>query len=943
MSEPPGQVPPTVAGPDVYALLSDGTTVLIRPARADDFDAVKAMHEAMSPANAYLRFFSLSRTAPEREARRVSRGPGPDHAALLAFLGDQVIGVASYEVQPGTLAAEVAFAVAETMHHRGIATLLLEHLVSMARARGLSAFTAETLSENTSMLRVFNDAGLPTHSRRDQGTVEITIPLPSGSAGRQPGQASRGGPPGTGRQLEEYLDTVAARERSANVASLRPVFAPRSVAVIGASRRTGTIGRSILDNIVAGGYQGALYAVNRNASEIGGVACFPSVAALPEAPDLALIAVPPKEVLHAAEDCGVRGAKGVVVITADLDAAESAELLTSCRRHGMRLLGPNGFGVAVPAIGLEATFAATTPADGVAGLVMQSGGLGFALVEHLSRLGIGISSFASVGNKLDVSSNDMLMWWEQDGVTRLAVLYIESFGNPRKFARTARRVGRQLPVLTVHAGRSEAGQRAAASHTAAVATPLVTREALFEQAGIIATPSFGELLEATALLAAVRPPAGRTVAIVSNVGGAGVLAADACTDLGLTVHHPGSQTRNRIRELAPEGGSVAGPVDTSATVTVHDFRRVLELVSADEEVDAIIALVLPTRATGDLTSAIRDASVSVPMAAVVLDQPEAVRLLDGRSGRVPAYCYPEAAAAALARATTYGEWRGRRAGDVMDVPDVDLATARELIGRFLSASPGVPSPEGGWLSRTDGASVLGCYGIPLADGEQAARRLAAGGTEVLVRVEDDNMFGPLVVFGLDGAAARFPEDRVARLTPLTEDDADAMLASIRSAALLRGYRGGPAADRAALRDLLLRVSRMSDDLPEIAELDLSPVIAGPDGVVVAGARIRVTPQAPQDPFLRRLRLRPSAAHRRRDREVDQVRALGGRFRPGTGQAEDGHRRRREAGRRIGRRVGKADGQFRDARIVADDQHGPRCLGELADEHQQAEDRCLVYP
>jgi acyl-CoA synthetase (NDP forming)/GNAT superfamily N-acetyltransferase len=835
-------------GPDVYALLSDGTTVLIRPARAEDFDAVKAMHEAMSPANAYLRFFSLSRTAPEREARRVSRAPGPDHAALLAFLGDQVVGVASYEVQSGTPTAEVAFAVAETMHHRGIATLLLEHLVSLARARGLSAFTAETLSENTSMLRVFSDAGLPTHSRREQGTVEITIPLPPGPGGQpgtaeQSGQGGQGTPPGTGQQLEDYLDTVAARERFANVASLRPVFAPRSVAVIGASRRTGTIGRSILDNIVAGGYQGTLYAVNRNASEVGGIACFPSVADLPEAPDLALIAVPPTEVLRAAADCGARGVKGVVVITAGLDAAESAELLATCRRHGMRLLGPNGFGVAVPAIGLAATFAATTPADGVAGLVMQSGGLGFALVEHLSRLGIGISSFASVGNKLDVSSNDMLMWWEQDGATRLAVLYIESFGNPRKFARTARRVGRRMPVLTVHAGRSEAGQRAAASHTAAVATPLVTREALFEQAGIIATPSYGELLEATALLATMPPPAGRTVAIVSNVAGAGVLAADACTDLGLTVHHPGSQTRNRIRELAPEGGSVAGPVDTSATVTIDDFRHVLEFVSADEEVDAIIALVLPTRATGDLTAAIRDADVSVPLAAVVLDQPEAVRLLAGRSGPVPAYCYPEAAATALARAATYGEWRGGKPGDVMDMPDLDPARARELIRRFLAAAP---RPGGDWLSPADRAAVLRCYRISLAD-----REPAAGGAEMLVRVEDDQMFGPLVVLGV----ARFPADRVARLTPLTGNDADAMLAAVRS---------GPAADRAAARDLLLRVSRMSDDLPEIAELELSPVTAGRDGVVVAGARIRVAPQAPQDPFLRRLRLRYVTETARRD-------------------------------------------------------------------------------
>ncbi|MFZ0161953.1 MAG: GNAT family N-acetyltransferase, partial [Trebonia sp.] len=486
---------PVAATAGVYALLADGSTVQIRAAAAGDFAAVKAMHEAMSQDNAYLRFFSISRTAAEREARRVTREPGQDHAALLALYGAEIVGVASYEVvqSSGGKTAEVAFAVADTMHHRGIATLLLEHLVSLARARRIESFIAETLSENISMLHVFSDAGLPARSARAEGVVTITIPLPADD---------------TGKQLEDYLDTVALRERSANVASLRPVFDPKSVAVVGASRRRGTVGRSVLDNIRTCGYQGQLYAVNPNASQISGVPCFPDVASLPETPELALLAVPPLAVPDVAEACGARGVRGLVVFTTGIGTAESADLLAICRRHGMRLIGPNCFGIAVPGIGLDATFAAAHPAAGTAGLVMQSGGIGFAMVDHLSRLGIGISSFASVGSKLDVSSNDMLMWWEQDGQTKLAVLYIESFGNPRKFARTARRVGARLPVLTVHAGRSEAGQQAAASPTAAIATSLVSREALFEQAGIIATPGFGELVEATALLAAQPPPVG---------------------------------------------------------------------------------------------------------------------------------------------------------------------------------------------------------------------------------------------------------------------------------------------------------------------------------------------------------------------------------------------------------------------------------------------------
>src|SRR6516162_4085094 len=682
----------------VYALLADGTTVQIRPANPGDFEAVKAMHEAMSPSNAYLRFFSLSRTAAEHEAQRICREPAADHLALLALYGAEVAGVASYEVVKGSdKTAEIAFAVADTMHHRGIATLLLEHLVSQARARHIEAFTAETLSENTEMLRVFSDAGLPARSSRADGVVAITIPLP---------------PDDTGMQLEEYLDTVDLRDQSASVASLRPVFAPQSVAVIGASRRQGTVGRSVLDNIKRGGYSGRLYAVNPNARQVGGVPCFPDVASLPEPPDLALIAVPPHAVLDAAEACGARGVRGLVVLTAGLDTAASADLLAACRRHGMRLIGPNCFGVAVPSIGLDATFAAANPAPGVAGLVMQSGGIGFALVDHLSRLGIGISSFASVGNKLDVSSNDMLMWWERDPGTKLAVLYIESFGNPRKFARIARRVSATMPVLAVDAGRSAAGQRAAASHTAAAATPLVSREALFEQAGVITTPSFGELIETTALLASQPVPAGRTVAIVSNVGGAGVLAADACTDLGLTVHRPGGLTRRRLRALVPDTGAIGGPVDTTAAISSQDFRKCLELLAADDEVDALIALVLPTAATGDLVAAIQQAEVGVPLAAVVLDQPESVRLIPRTEGdgRIPAYGYPEAAARAVARAARYGAWRTEPRGQVPSFPDIRTEDARALVRGFFHATVG-----GGWMPPDKTAELLRCYGIPLAE------------------------------------------------------------------------------------------------------------------------------------------------------------------------------------------------------------------------------------
>jgi len=794
---------------NVHALLADGQITEIRPATPADFGAVKAMHEAMSPDNIYLRFFSISTLAAETEARRVCTEPPPGQVALLAVSDGTVIGVASYDIAAGTdhgktghektgheKTAEVAFAVADHMHHKGIATLLLEHLVSIARTQQITALTAQTLAENWPMLHVFADAGLPVQRRTEQGVVEVRIPLPSDD---------------TGTVLDAYLEKVARRERAADAASLRHVLAPESLVVIGASRRTGTVGRTIIDNIRTAGYRGRLYAVNPRAHQVGGVHCVPSVADLPEPPELAVIAVPAPAVLGVAEDCGKLGVQALVVITSGLEAAASADLLSACRRHGMRLVGPNCFGIAVPGLGLDATFAASHPKPGIAGLVMQSGGLGLAVVDQLSRLGIGVSSFVSVGSKLDVSGNDLLMYWEQDQITKLAVLYIESFGNPRKFARTARRVGASMPVLAVAPGT--AGQQDGAP-------PLISREALFEQAGIIALPGLGELIETAAFLATQQVPAGRTVAIVSNVGGAGVLAADACTDLGLTVHHPPGLIRRKLRTLIPDTGAVTGPVDTTAAIGGDEFRQVVELIAADDTADAMIALVLPTGVTGDLVAAIEQADVHIPLAAVVLDQAESVRLLDER---IPAYGYPEAAVAAVARAVRYGAWRSEPRGEVPSFPDVRTWDAHTLVRRYLDTHH-----DGGWLSPAETAGLLRCYSIGI------------GGPpgEVGVSVTDDQVFGPLVML-----ADRVTHEHRARFAPLTDADAETMIGSIRPAPL----------DPAALRELLLRVSRLADDLPEVTDLDLNAVIARPDGVLAVDARVKVMPHEPQDPFLRKLR------------------------------------------------------------------------------------------
>ena len=887
------------AGLGVYALLTDGTTIEIRPARPDDFEAVRDMHAKMSPQNIYLRFFGISRAAAEREARRICREPSQGRAALLAVLAGRVVGCGSYEITgDGSRSAEVALSVADDMHNLGIGTLLLEHLVALARTRGVRIFLAQTLSQNALMLQVFANAGLRAHRTLQDGVYDLRFPLPA-----HEGDADLG----------TYRDAVAERERSADVASLRHVLVPASVAVIGVSRRLGSVGRAILQNIVGGGFSGPVYPVNPGAAEVGGMPCVPSAAALPEQVDLAVIAAPPAAVVGIAEDCGRRGVKALVVTTSGLDRAARAQLLGICRRNGMRLVGPTCFGVANTAISLNATFAARHPRPGMAGLALQSGGVGVVLLEHLSRLGIGISSFVSLGDKDDVSGNDMLMWWESDAATKLAVLYLDSFGNPRKFARTARAVGRTMPVLTVNVGRSAAGLRLAAVRAAAEATPQLTRQALFEQAGVIATANLGELLDTAALLAAQPVPAGPRVGVISNTRGGGMLAADACGDAGLQVASLAEGTQRALRDLLPSIAAVAGPVDTTAVVAPGLFRRCLELVGGDPGVDAVLALAATT-ATSDLVPEVCAARLPVPIAAAVMDQVEVVRLLPGPdkdSSAVPAYAYPESAARALGHAARYGMWRATPPGSIPDLQGLYQDRARELVVSFLAGTP-----EGGWLPREQTAELLGCYGLALVDSaavtseddaiaaagrfggpvalkadvpglvvrrsgagavlldlhgadevrrgyrslrETFGNRLASvivqpmvtGGVKVEISVLEEQVFGPLVLFGLADAADVLP-DRAARLAPLTESDADDLIRSVR-APLLLGRPGAPAADLCSLKEMLLRVSRMADDLPQIAELELSPVVARPDGALAVNGRTRVRVAEPADAYLRQLR------------------------------------------------------------------------------------------
>ncbi|MBQ1089904.1 bifunctional GNAT family N-acetyltransferase/acetate--CoA ligase family protein [Streptomyces sp. B93] len=894
--------------PPVHALLADGTTVCIRPVVPGDRAQLEGLFQEMSPENLRMRFFAASRRAADQAAERACATGRPGHRALLAERAQQVLGLAEYQTvedatdTTGPATADFSIAVAEGLHHRGVGTLLVEHLVSAARTDGITTFTADALSENHQVMRLFTDLGLHIARRLDGPEVHCTIALDPD---------------------DTYLSAVEERGRTADVASLEPLLRPRTVAVIGAGRRPGSVGRALLHHLHTGGFAGRLLAVNPRCTSILGIPSYPSVALLPRTPDLAVIAAPAAAVPGIAEECGKAGVRALVVVSSGLDTTAARALVTACRTHGMRLVGPNCLGIAntEPGLGLDATFAATHPRPGTAGVAVQSGGVGIALLDGLSRLGIGVSSFVSLGDKYDVSGNDLLQWWESDERTDLALLHLESFGNPRAFSRTARRVSRRIPVLTVDAGRTDAGRRAAASHTAAAATGTMTRQALFTQAGITATHSIGELLETAALLHSQPLPTGGRVAVVTNAGGAGVLAADACAEAGLVLPQPTPDLVDELRDLLPEGAGVGNPVDATAAVTETELRACVDRLMEHQGIDAVLVALVPTAvaaATGDdLVRAVttRPARRAHPVAVVRLEQEVPVTLLPAADGTVPSYAEPRAVARALASAARRAAWLARPAGRVAELDDVDTARAHQVTEEFLAAHP-----DGGWLDPRTCAELLACYGIPQlpwawaetedqavlaaerlrgADGrvvmkahwpgllhksEQRAvhldlrgdaqvraafrdletrfaglltgvvvQPLAPRGTELFAGVVQDEVFGPLVLFGLGGTATEVLADHAARLAPLTGHDVHDLIAGPRCAPLLFGAHGNGPVDLEGLEQLLHRLSRMAADLPQLAEADFNPVLATPERVTVLDARLRLLPRRSRDPYLRRLR------------------------------------------------------------------------------------------
>lgn len=889
-------------------ILRDGSTALIRIAQPEDREALLAFFEHLSPESKQKRFFSLA--APRREwINTLCDASNPRQQLSLIVLrimgrGPRIIATGSYLTDKDKDdIAEVALAVDDDFHGKGLGSLLLERLAMLAVSHGITRFWAVTHVDNRPMLEVFYRSGFQVRETLEHGYVHLVFSV-------TPTEASVA--------RSELLD------RLFTTASLRPLFRPTSVAVIGASRAPASIGYRILEALVMNRFQGPVYPVNPKAAVVGSIRAYPSVRDLPEAVDLAVIAVPREAVLGVVDECAEKGVGALVVITAGFAevgaegrAAQQA-LVDKVRGYGMRMVGPNCLGLlnTDPQIQMNASFSPIFPPPGRVAMSSQSGALGMAILGFARQLQLGLSTFVSVGNKADVSGNDLLQYWEEDEHTDVILLYLESFGNPRRFARIARRVSRRKPIVVMKSGRTKAGSRAAGSHTAALAASDVAVDALFHQTGVIRADTLAEMFDLAAVLGSQPLPKGRRVAIVTNAGGPGILCTDTCEAGGLVVPELTEATKTRLKAFLPPQASFDNPVDMIASAGPEHYRQTIETVLKADEVDALVVIYIPIDFS-QKTKILEAISAGVaagraaggagkPVLASLMTEEGANQPLRAGEESIPAYTFPEAAARVLSKVAEYAEWRAQPLGVVLDYDDANPQIARDLCQMALDLR------GAGWLSTTETRQVLMAMGLPVAPGGVATtadeavelaqqigfpvavklashvivhktemggialnlqhdtevreafaamrQRLAqegqveamegvlvqpmvTGGVEVMVGVTADPLFGPLIAFGLGGVHVEVLGDVCFRVTPLTDRDAGEMIQAIRGHRLLEGYRGHPPADVKALEEILLRMSFLVDQVAEITEIDLNPIfaLAPGQGCQIVDARIRVEP------------------------------------------------------------------------------------------------------
>ncbi|MEV0277558.1 GNAT family N-acetyltransferase [Streptomyces sp. NPDC050610] len=910
-------------------VLRDGGTAQIRPITAADAQRLVSFYEQVSDESKYYRFFAPYPRLSDRDVHRFTHHDYVDRVGLAATVGDEFIATVRYDrIDARGMAAtapadeaEVAFLVQDAHQGRGVASALLEHIAAVARERSIRRFAAEVLPANTKMIKVFTDAGYTQKRSFEDGVVRLEFDL---------------------EPTDQSLAVQRAREQRAEARSVQRLLAPGAVAVVGTGREPGGVGRAALRNLLEGGFTGRAYAVNRafpaGSSRLRpeGVPAYRSVGDIEETVDLAVVAVPAEQVPGVVADCGEHGVQGLVVLSAGY--AESGpegrdrqrELVRQARSYGMRVIGPNAFGLINTASGvrLNASLSPEMPAAGQVGLFSQSGAIGIALLSGLHRRAAslaGVSTFVSAGNRADVSGNDFLQYWHDDPDTAVVVMYLESIGDPRKFTRLAKRTAAVKPVVVVKGARH--GGTAPSGHAVPMTRiPDATVSDLFRQAGVIRVDTVTELADTGLLLAAQPLPGGPRVAILGNSDSLALLTYDAC----LT---------ERLRPLPPRDLTTgAGPAD---------FRAALADALADDLCDAVVVTAIPwvgDASAAQLAAALREALAAAPtakpVAVVHLEIPGLAEALAApqedpeaapgpAAGGIPSYPAAERAVRALAQAARYAQWRKGAAapGRVPEFEDIDEAGAAADIDVLLAAhgeaaygraarasgdgpplgeAPAAPAPRSVQLSAADTQRLLARYGIPVlpalpapgpdeavraagrlgypvalkptaphlrhrADlggvrldlgGESELRRayaeltellgkpeelrlvvqsMAPRGVDTVVRATIDPAVGAVLSFGLAGAPSLLLGDTAHRLVPATDRDAAELIRSIRTAPLLFGWRGTTPVDTKALEELLLRVSRLVDDHPEVVAADLEPVVVAPHGLQVLGATLRLAP------------------------------------------------------------------------------------------------------
>jgi len=889
---------------ETKVLLRDGSSILLRPIREDDAERCLAFIGRLSPHTKYLRFHHMPKETGLDDTVRFCTVDYDNTFALVAEVlrepNTEIVAIGRYYRLPKKHLAEVDFAVEDAYQDRGIGTSLIQHLANAARENGITSFEADVLAENKRMMDVFKDYGFHISNELEAGIYHVSFPIARS--------------PGVEKKEEE-------RERTSTLASLRFLLSPRSVALIGASRYPGTIGYLLLKCLTSSGFSGQVYPVNPNVDSLMSLKTYHSVLDIPGNVDMAVIAVPATVVTRVADECGHKGVRCLVVIsdgfkeTGPEGASREKELRDVAFGHGMRVIGPNCMGVinTNSSVQLNATFSPVYPPSGNVAFLSQSGAMGLTILEYARNLNMGISTFVSVGNRVDISSNDLLEYWEQDQATDVILLYLESFGNARKFARIARRVSARKPIVVVKGGSTQAGSRAASSHTGAMATSDVASDVLFHHAGIIRVNIMEELFDVATLLSNQPLPRGRRLVIVTNGGGPGIIAADAAVRNGLLLPQFSRQLTAKLKSVITRDIRIDNPLDTTAGATPEEFDGILKLLAVDKDTDAVLAIFIPPVLANiaAMENTIRDVSPlfwqnGKPLLACFLGE-RGFKAELGSSGKfVPCYPFPEEAIAALTRAVEYTETRRKPQGKVPKFRGIKRGKARTIIEKAITKSTDRPI----WLWTEEITDLLDCYGIRFVEtviaktpdraatlaskmgfpvvvklasntithksdiggvvldlnskdevkrafkdirarlvelGRQSemegvvVQRMVNEGIEAIAGVTQDPSFGPLMMFGSGGIYAELIKDVAIRLHPLTDLDAREMLGSIKMARLFEGFRGSPPSDTKALEDLLLRLSAMVEDIPQVAELDFNPVKVMPqgEGYWIVDARIMI--------------------------------------------------------------------------------------------------------